>query len=126
MARKLALALFVFLAALLYQQIQPPAPKICGSPGGPPVTGTRTKLKDGRHLAYLESGVPKEKAKYKIIYVHGFDSCRYDALPISPVHVVNYSVIFLRFTDFIIYFKLTGIDCVLSWTKIWCRSWHKS
>uniref|UniRef100_A0A453BXR6 Serine aminopeptidase S33 domain-containing protein n=1 Tax=Aegilops tauschii subsp. strangulata TaxID=200361 RepID=A0A453BXR6_AEGTS len=85
MAWKLSFALFVFLAALLYKQLQPPAPRIVGSPGGPPVTASRTKLKDGRHLAYLESGVPKEKAKYKIIFVHGFDSCRYDALQVSPV-----------------------------------------
>lgn len=90
MARKVSLALFVFLLALMYQQIQPPAPKIVGSPDGPPVTASRTKLKDGRHLAYLEFGVPKEKAKYKIIFVHGFDSCRYDALQISPVHTVDY------------------------------------
>jgi hypothetical protein len=78
----------VFLPALLYSQLQPPPPKICGSPGGPPITGTRTRLKDGRYLAYLESGVPKEQAKYKIIFVHGFDSCRYDALPISPVKIL--------------------------------------
>jgi hypothetical protein len=90
MARKLSIVLFVILSALLYQQIQPPPPKICGSLNGPPVTAPRTKLKDGRHLAYKESGVPKEEAKYKIIFVHGFDSCRHDALPISPVHIVNY------------------------------------
>jgi hypothetical protein len=89
MVRKLILALAVFLPALVYQQLQPPPPKICGSPGGPPVTGTRTQLKDGRHLAYLESGVPKDQAKYKIIFVHGFDSCRYDALPISPVNTLH-------------------------------------
>jgi hypothetical protein len=87
MARKLILALFVFLSAVLYKQLQPPLPKIPGTPGGPPVTAARTRLSDGRHLAYLESGVPKENAKYKIIFVHGFDSCRYDALPISAVHV---------------------------------------
>jgi len=81
--RKLFLALFVSLSALLYKQIQPPPPKIPGSPGGPPVTATRTRLSDGRYLAFLESGVPKEEANYKIIFVHGFDSCRYDALPIS-------------------------------------------
>jgi hypothetical protein len=88
-ARKLILALFVSLSALLYKQIQPPLPKIPGSPGGPPVTATRTRLSDGRYLAYLESGVPKEAAKYKIIFVHGFDSCRYDALPISTACFVT-------------------------------------
>ncbi|CAL5067601.1 unnamed protein product [Urochloa decumbens] len=82
-ARKLMLALFVSLSALLYKQLHPPPPKIPDSPGGPPITANRTRLSDGRYLAYLESGVPKEEAKYKIIFVHGFDSCRYDALPIS-------------------------------------------
>jgi hypothetical protein len=73
------------LLAVLFRQLQAPPPKICGSPGGPPVTGPRIRLKDGRHLAYHETGVPKEKAKHKIIFVHGFDSCRYDTLQVSPV-----------------------------------------
>ncbi|PAN37995.1 hypothetical protein PAHAL_7G139000 [Panicum hallii] len=81
--RRLALALLVFFSALLYGQIQPPPSKIPGAPGGPPVTAPRMRLRDGRHLAYLESGVPKEEAKYKIIFVHGFDCCRYDVLNVS-------------------------------------------
>ncbi|CAN7039680.1 unnamed protein product [Brassica oleracea var. botrytis] len=36
----------------------------------------RVKLRDGRLLAYRESGVPKEEAKYKIILVHGFGSSK--------------------------------------------------
>nr|VDC65201.1 unnamed protein product [Brassica rapa] len=36
----------------------------------------RVKLRDGRFLAYRESGVPKEEAKYKIILVHGFGSSK--------------------------------------------------
>ncbi|CAN6695421.1 unnamed protein product [Malus baccata var. baccata] len=36
----------------------------------------RIKLADGRHLAYRESGVPKSKANYKIIMVHGFGSSK--------------------------------------------------
>ncbi|KAL6652844.1 hypothetical protein ACP70R_011769 [Stipagrostis hirtigluma subsp. patula] len=83
MAKKLQLPLLVFLLGFLYCQIQPPPAKIPGSPGGPPVTAPRTRLKDGRHLAYLESGVPKEQAKYKIIFVHGFDCGRYDRLNVS-------------------------------------------
>lgn len=71
------------VVGLVYQAIQPPPPRICGSPGGPPVTSTRVKLRDGRHLAYLESGVPRQTAKHKIIFVHGFDSCRHDVLPVS-------------------------------------------
>ncbi|GAB4856446.1 hypothetical protein Ancab_014361 [Ancistrocladus abbreviatus] len=71
--------LLVFLVgslAWIYQAMQPPPPKICGSPGGPPITAPRIKLRDGRHLAYKEHGVPKEEAKYKFIFVHGFDSSR--------------------------------------------------
>ncbi|KAL4359592.1 hypothetical protein AHAS_Ahas08G0092800 [Arachis hypogaea] len=36
----------------------------------------RIKLRDGRHLAYLERGVSKDVAKYKIIIVHGFGSSK--------------------------------------------------
>ncbi|CAA7053347.1 unnamed protein product [Microthlaspi erraticum] len=36
----------------------------------------RVKLRDGRFLAYRETGVPKEEAKYKIILVHGFGSSK--------------------------------------------------
>ncbi|KAJ8440524.1 hypothetical protein Cgig2_022965 [Carnegiea gigantea] len=53
--------------------IKPPPPKICGTPGGPPVTSPRIKLKDGRHLAYGEAGVSKEEAKYKVVVIHGFN-----------------------------------------------------
>jgi hypothetical protein len=98
-ALKLPLALFISLTALLYNQIQPPPAKIPGTPGGPPVTANRTTLRDGRHLAYLESGVPQEKAKYKIIYVHGFDCCRYDRLNVSQVqYQLLYSLVSVRRT----------------------------
>ncbi|GAA0166743.1 hydrolase [Lithospermum erythrorhizon] len=73
--------LLVFWGSLLafaYQSIRPPPPKIVGSPGGPPVTAPRIVLKDGRNLAYKEFGVPRESAKHKIVYIHGFDSCRHD------------------------------------------------
>ncbi|KAK7392604.1 hypothetical protein VNO78_21047 [Psophocarpus tetragonolobus] len=71
--------LFIGFLAWGYQVIQPPPPKICGTPDGPPITAPRIKLRDGRYLAYKEHGVPKDAAKYKIIFVHGFDSCRHDA-----------------------------------------------
>ncbi|KAG9459159.1 hypothetical protein H6P81_003667 [Aristolochia fimbriata] len=81
--RKISLVLLVGLFAWAYQSIQPPPPRICGSPGGPKITSSRIKLNDGRHLAYKEHGVANSRAKHKIIYVHGFDSCRHDALPAS-------------------------------------------
>ncbi|OWM82524.1 uncharacterized protein LOC116208773 [Punica granatum] len=75
----LAVSLVGFLA-WAYQAIQPPEPNIPGSQGGPPITAPRIKLRDGRHLAYKEHGAPRDTAKYKIIFVHGFDSCRHDAV----------------------------------------------
>ncbi|XP_057507072.1 uncharacterized protein LOC130790155 [Actinidia eriantha] len=80
MFKKFLVVFFMGFMAWAYQAIQPPPPKICGSADGPPVTAPRIKLSDGRHLAYKEHGVPKDKAKYKIVYVHGFDTCRHDAV----------------------------------------------
>ncbi|KAM4078591.1 hypothetical protein ACB094_09G050000 [Castanea mollissima] len=80
MLRRSALLFFVGFLSWALTATQIPAPKICGSPKGPPVTAARIKLSDERHLAYKEYGVPKEKANYKIIFVHGFDSCRHDAV----------------------------------------------
>ncbi|MQL76095.1 hypothetical protein Taro_008471 [Colocasia esculenta] len=83
MLMKILLVSLVGILAWFYQAIQPPPPKICGSPNGPPITSPRIQLKDGRHLAYKENGVPKEKANYKIVFIHGFDSCRHDVMPLS-------------------------------------------
>ena len=72
-----------------YLTIRPPPPKLCGSAGGPPITAPRIRLRDGRHLAYKEYGVPREEANYKIVFVHGFGSSRNDsvvATNLSPVH----------------------------------------
>ncbi|KAF7804306.1 putative alpha/Beta hydrolase [Senna tora] len=98
---KIALAgVFVGFLAWAYLAIQPPPPKICGSPDGAPITAPRIKLRDGRHLAYKEHGVPKDAAKYKIIYVHGFDNCRHDAVvanTLSPEVVENLGVYIVSF-----------------------------
>lgn len=89
MLKKFLVVLFMGFLAWAYQAIQPPPPKICGSLDGPPVTAPRIKLRDGRNLAYKEFGVAKNVAKFKFIFVHGFDSCRLDAgaivTYISPV-----------------------------------------
>ncbi|XP_042382405.1 uncharacterized protein LOC121975081 [Zingiber officinale] len=92
-----SIILFVGLIAWSYHLIQPPPAKICGSKDGPPVTASRIKLKDGRHLAYLENGVLKEKAKYKIVFIHGFDCCRYDVFPISPALIEELGIYMLSF-----------------------------
>jgi hypothetical protein len=54
---------------------------------GPHITSPapRIKLRDGRHLAYREYGIPKEKAKYKIVVVHGYESSKDETFPASQV-----------------------------------------
>ncbi|KAH9317156.1 hypothetical protein KI387_018925, partial [Taxus chinensis] len=81
--KKVVLVSFVGFLAWAYNTIQPPPPNICGSADGPPVTAPRVRLQDGRHLAYKEHGVPKERAKYKIILMHGFMGSRNDFLNVS-------------------------------------------
>ncbi|KVI09222.1 hypothetical protein Ccrd_012344 [Cynara cardunculus var. scolymus] len=81
----------------IYMQIQPPPPRVCGSPGGPPITSPRVQLTDGRHLSYKESGVSKDKAKYKIIVIHGFDSSKDMKLPISQELIEELQIYILSF-----------------------------
>ncbi|XP_048504439.1 uncharacterized protein LOC104898446 [Beta vulgaris subsp. vulgaris] len=81
--------LVVMVACLAWadKALRPPPPKLLGSPGGPLITAPRVKLKDGRHLAYKEYGLPNEKAKHKFIFIHGFDSSRlraFIATEVSP------------------------------------------
>jgi hypothetical protein len=86
MAPKLVFVLPIVLLGWAFQAIlQPPHTKLCGSPGGPPLTSPRIKLRDGRYLAYREDGVQKDKARYKIITVHAFDSTKDIPLPVSKV-----------------------------------------
>ncbi|GKV38953.1 hypothetical protein SLEP1_g46800 [Rubroshorea leprosula] len=97
---KILVVLFAGIAAWAYRVIQPPPPKICGSPDGPLVTAPRIKLRDGRYLAYKEHGVPRDVAKYKIVYVHGFDSCRHDAVvanTLSPEIVEDLGIYIVSF-----------------------------
>ena len=82
---QVALAFASVILGCVYKAIKPPPPKICGSPGGPPVTSPRIKLVDGRHLSYREAGVNKHEAKHKIIVIHGFASSKDQFLPVSQV-----------------------------------------
>ncbi|XP_055830976.1 uncharacterized protein LOC129899993 isoform X5 [Solanum dulcamara] len=78
----------LLVAGLAFPAFIPPPPRICGSPDGPTVTGPRIKLRDGRHLAYKEHGVPKGTAKYKVVYAHSFSSTRYDSA-IAPLETLE-------------------------------------
>ncbi|CAL5365283.1 unnamed protein product [Camellia sinensis] len=97
MFKKIIVVLLIGLVAWAYQMTRPLPSKICGSPGGPPITATRIKLRDGRHLAYQEIGVPKDMTKHKIIFFHGFACSRLDGTILKPemaeelgVHVVSF------------------------------------
>ncbi|KAG8371170.1 hypothetical protein BUALT_Bualt13G0059200 [Buddleja alternifolia] len=97
MIAQIAVGVAVGFLGYVYIAIRPPAPKICGSPGGPPVTSPRIKLSDGRHLAYKEKGVAKEIAKYKIIVSHGFNDDKDFNLPVSDELVNDLGVYILSF-----------------------------
>ncbi|KAL6341784.1 hypothetical protein AAG906_038028 [Vitis piasezkii] len=93
----IAVAVVVGVLGWAYQATKPPPPKICGSPDGPLVTSPRVRLSDGRHLAYRETGVSKEEAKYKIIVIHGFDSSKDLNLPASQEIIEELGIYFLFF-----------------------------
>ncbi|KAL4560389.1 hypothetical protein LXL04_032539 [Taraxacum kok-saghyz] len=91
---------FIGFLAWAYQAACPPPPKKLGTPDGLPITSPRIKLRDGRHLSYKEYGVPKELAKYKIIYVHGFDSIKHYAViatSASPTLIQDLGVYIVSF-----------------------------
>ncbi|KAM6584238.1 hypothetical protein CsatB_011240 [Cannabis sativa] len=48
MFKRISLILVVILVSWAFQATRPPPPKVCGSPGGPPITAPRIKLRDGR------------------------------------------------------------------------------
>lgn len=81
----------------LHRSVPPPPPKICGSPDGPPVTALRVKLKDGRHVAYKEFGVPRDIAQYKVIFVHGFNGSRHLAPDFSKAFLEKHSIYVVSF-----------------------------
>lgn len=97
MLGKVLVVLLVAGLAWAFPALLPPPPKICGSPGGPTFTEPRIKLRDGRHLAYKEHGVPKDTAKYKVIYAHSFGSTRYESAIIPLVfHQLFVKLVFLH------------------------------
>ncbi|CAO2824052.1 unnamed protein product [Amaranthus hypochondriacus] len=97
---KISVVVLVASLALAERALRPPPPKLAGSPGGPPITAPRIRLRDGRHLAYKQYGVPIHEANHKFIFIHGFDSCRlhaFIATEVSPdtieslkLHIVGF------------------------------------
>lgn len=94
---KLAAAVVGGLLGFIYVALKAPPPKVCGSPGGPPITSPRVRLADGRHLAYKEAGVSKENANFKVIFIHGFASSKDIHLPISQGLIEELQIYILSF-----------------------------
>lgn len=107
------MVLLVVVLACSYNVTRPPPPNICGTPNGPPVTSSRIKLNDGRHLSYIESGVSKDKASHKIIFLHAFDCCKHNLFPISQVltmPLLVHSDCSFWFTFFILLVMSPGLE----------------
>ncbi|CAN4105852.1 unnamed protein product [Withania somnifera] len=86
MKKVILLALPVVLLALIYKAIIPPPPRTCSIAGVPSQT-PKIKLRDGRYLVYKEYGVPKNIAKYNVIYVHSFGGSKFEAKEIEELGV---------------------------------------
>ncbi|XP_019451210.1 PREDICTED: uncharacterized protein LOC109353406 isoform X1 [Lupinus angustifolius] len=92
-----AIVLLIGLLGMVYQATQLPPPNLKDSSlpllhddgdDDFPLGSTRIRLSDGRYLAYREWGVPKDKAKHKIIIVHGFGSSK-DMNFLAPQELVD-------------------------------------
>lgn len=101
-----------FLAMVLYQGTQlSPNHDDSTSTDDFAVVSPRIRLRDGRHLAYLERGVPKDKAKYKIIIVHGFGSSKemnFLAPQVIYIYIYNLNLSLP---------KKTGHDCYVGFSS---------
>ena len=109
--------ILIGLSAWAFPAFRPPATKICGSVGGPPITSPRIKLRDGRHLAYEENGVSRTVAKFKIIYVHGFSSCKHD-----PEVAIYPSPVFSYYSTWIQYFFIycfSNASLMVNFFSLW-------
>ena len=70
----------------VYKSIKPPPP--IPLPENVSEICPRIKLNDGRYLAYRELGFPKDKAKNKIIIIHGYGSSKLVDLKITQVFLI--------------------------------------
>ncbi|KAG2272785.1 hypothetical protein Bca52824_067340 [Brassica carinata] len=79
----------------VYKSIKPPPP--IPLPENVSEICPRVKLNDGRYLAYRELGFPKDKAKNKIIILHGFGSSKLVDLKITQEMIDEFEIYFLLF-----------------------------
>ncbi|KAI3877625.1 hypothetical protein MKW92_017683 [Papaver armeniacum] len=116
---KVTVGLLVGVLGYVYQAIKPPIPKPCGSLDGPPVSSPRIRLSDGRYLAYKESGVPKSKARFKTIVVHGFNDAKDFYLPASKEVVEELGVYLLTFDRAGAWFEFYIVGVSLGGYPVW-------
>ena len=112
--------LLMGLVAWAYRALRPPAPRLCGTKGGPSLVGPRVKLRDGRHMSYKEHGVPKEAANYKVILVHGFSSCKHEA-PITAT-VLSCFRFLLRMEYYLFLLKLGCCNLQMISNRKWWKN----
>lgn len=61
------------------------------------VGAAKIKLTDGRHLAYIERGVPKYQSRFRVIIVHGFGSSKEMSFLVSDELVNELGIYILLF-----------------------------
>lgn len=86
------------IAYYVYKSIKPPPP--IPLPENVSEICPRIKLNDGRYLAYRELGLPKDKAKNKIIILHGYGSSKLVDLKITQVLILRIYLISILQTFF--------------------------
>ncbi|KAG7623838.1 putative alpha/beta hydrolase-1 [Arabidopsis thaliana] len=91
----LLLVIVGFISYYVYKSITPPPP--IPLPENVSEISPRIKLNDGRHLAYKELGFPKDKAKNKIIIVHGNGNSKDVDLYITQEMIDEFKIYFLFF-----------------------------
>ena len=76
MISRIARVLLPCIFGMVYQAKRLSPPPLAELADDAIVISPRIRLSDGRYLAYREMGVPKDKAVYKVIIVHGFGSSK--------------------------------------------------
>ncbi|VYS56144.1 unnamed protein product [Arabidopsis thaliana] len=90
-----AIAAVCLVGFYVYKSVKPPPP--IPLPENVSEISPRIKLNDGRYLAYKELGFPKDKAKNKIIILHGFGSSKLVDLKITQEMIDEFEIYFLLF-----------------------------
>lgn len=88
----------VSLLGMVYQatNLPPPSTTDIDCDDNSTVASQRIRLSDGRYLAYVEKGVPKNESNFRIVVVHGFGSSKEMHFLAPQVLTLN-SLLFTQF-----------------------------